>query len=689
MFSGGGFSPSSLAMRKWVSPNFSTSPWIGDPSATIPIQVGDNFAPPSAGAAVNGFTPVDFDGINDTLFFDGHFLNTIISSTTYYYAFVVYPRNPIADAGILGNPAIIGDTGINFGLVFSDAGMTAFQYDAGPGWTGVTVACSANNWHFVQVWHDGTNLHCQVDTTVGTPTAIPMTWLDTYITSIEPILGTDGNATWFDGQILAWTSAHHVPTSDQRDGMGVYFQDRYGLSFGLTATKVSPHDVSLTGLWEDSFTTSPWVGIHNTSYQKGFNPATTTINSYVVPDFQSAYYLNTDFTMASYANNNAGSGWVLFKTTSAAAPSGPGLKVGDAGVLVQSSGATTWGITISNIGICHLLYDGAYREIVIYTDTGNWHLAQFKWNGTSMYFRVDKDSWFSYPAGSCDTTPTAGFMNIGVNYAISNFYDGAIAEVGMVDRVMTDLEFEKVLDYVQSKYALNLTVARNPGELVLSGWWRPHFAPTSWIGSPSQGLSNARNIDTLGAYPSAGTALNGYTPFSFDGATTYIQSAATTWADLIEPTLSDTGTISILFYGRNPPAPAGAPYDNPAFVTDTGGSFGIGWTTSGVVGWHYDGTALTYTPITEAASANAWHLVQMRWNATTLEIRVDSGAWQSLAVDSANQPTTGFLKVGANYTSAAFLDASIMEIAFKITMITDDEANFIKSYINTRYGLSL
>src|SRR5678815_176148 len=67
------FNPATLFLTGWWRGSYSASPWVGTASAS---SSGSNNAseattPPAAGATVNGFAPVDFDGVDDLLRADG------------------------------------------------------------------------------------------------------------------------------------------------------------------------------------------------------------------------------------------------------------------------------------------------------------------------------------------------------------------------------------------------------------------------------------------------------------------------------------------------------------------------------------------------------------------------------------------------------------------------------------------
>ena len=172
------------------------------------------------------------DLVSDALAADGFFADSLISATTYYYAFVVYIRSNNTYTGTITDPIIFGDNDQNFGVSYStDGGINAFQYDTTTGWVEAYVYPAPNqNLYFVEVWHDGTTLHIAANRTDGVTAAVPMTWLNTYIGSMVPRVGNTAGANPFDGVVLALLTNDSVPSDADRDGFAEFFSDRYGVN---------------------------------------------------------------------------------------------------------------------------------------------------------------------------------------------------------------------------------------------------------------------------------------------------------------------------------------------------------------------------------------------------------------------------------------------------------------------------
>lgn len=81
-------------------------------------------------------------------------------------------------------------------------------------------------------------------------------------------------------------------------------------------------------------------------------------------------------------------------------------------------------------------------------------------------------------------------------------------------------------------------------------------------------------------------------------------------------------------------------------------------------------------------------MIQARWTGASLELRVNSGAWQTIASTS-QYAVTGGMWVGPNYSQAAWLSGRVMDEITASSAFDDATFDNLKSYVNTRYGLNL
>lgn len=214
----------------------------------------------------------------------------------------------------------------------------------------------------------------------------------------------------------------------------------------------------------------------------------------------------------------------------------------------------------------------------------------------------------------------------------------------------------------------------NPATLSLTQWVRS-YSGAPWNGVASAGTSGSGSNDLVstGSPPTVGASLNGYGTALFSGAetleadgtlNTYIDNTAGSGWVLIYPNVTD-GDI---------------------WVTNTLTAFGL-YMQSGQVYLIHDSSDANV-----AISASSWQLVTWRFNASILEIGVNTipgaaGGVSSSAisgtVDLSDVPTMGGSSIIAN------LDARVAELGITDSFLSNSRFNDIKSYVNVRYGLGL
>lgn len=223
----------------------------------------------------------------------------------------------------------------------------------------------------------------------------------------------------------------------------------------------------------------------------------------------------------------------------------------------------------------------------------------------------------------------------------------------------------------------------DPATLTLTSWLRDYAGSSPWSGTASAGGSGSVTFSG-GTPPSAGTALNSHGTADFNGSTQTLASSV----NITSLVSNGAGSLVALFNARTAAADPGAtaPYNSPAFLVDVGvGDFDFGYNASGVRGGYYNGT--TWNSPVAAANTGNWHLAQMRWDGTTLGIRVDGGSWQNVSFTAASlfaTPGTMGQAFGASY-----FDGRVAEFLTAQSALADATFDNIKSYVNSRYALSL
>lgn len=234
----------------------------------------------------------------------------------------------------------------------------------------------------------------------------------------------------------------------------------------------------------------------------------------------------------------------------------------------------------------------------------------------------------------------------------------------------------------------------DPASLAMSLLCRASFGGSPWAGTASAGSSGGRNLAEATNPPSVGAAVNTFTPADFDGTDDQLTNATT-----ISTVCPDAeGSIGCLFYADAAAADPGASsyYQNPSFLVNAGdGYLGFGFNASGVVLGSYDSTSGTFDAVSAPASTGAWHFGQARWDnsagggAGLLEVRVDSGAWQSLAKLVEASLSAGGINVGTSFSNAFFFNGKMLELFAATSRFDDATFDDIKSAFNAKYGLAL
>lgn len=221
----------------------------------------------------------------------------------------------------------------------------------------------------------------------------------------------------------------------------------------------------------------------------------------------------------------------------------------------------------------------------------------------------------------------------------------------------------------------------DPATLSLTGWWRPNYGGSPWVGSTSAGASGGRTLTEATNAPSIGTAVNGHIPADFDGTNDILNGIA-----LSNYITTGAGTVIVLAFIDSVVASTGLARSDEGVVGQAGVNFiAMGVSSSGLRTSAFDSAHRECGPT--ACSTGAWHMLMMRWNGSVLEQSVDLGTVASVACTGPSTITAN-LKIGAN-ASTAFFDGKVLEVITASSYLSDATLANIKSYFNTRYALSL
>lgn len=245
---------------------------------------------------------------------------------------------------------------------------------------------------------------------------------------------------------------------------------------------------------------------------------------------------------------------------------------------------------------------------------------------------------------------------------------------GSVDGGLTDAVGDALLDSDAPRETVDLST------VVFSGWWRASYAGSPWTGMASAGASKGRDLTEATTPPLVGPAINGLTPAGFNGTTTKLQSTIAVSSYLAANAWEVYGLFSA---DAAKPYAAGTPYTLPALLTDSiGGSFYVSFGSTGVVIGHYDGT---YKELSSPCATGGLHVFQAWYDGAKLNLMVDGGTPVSSPANAAIFGV-GLLRVGANYTNAAFYEGRIVEIMMASQVLGGPTRSAVRKYFNERYG---
>jgi hypothetical protein len=198
--------------------------------------------------------------------------------------------------------------------------------------------------------------------------------------------------------------------------------------------------------------------------------------------------------------------------------------------------------------------------------------------------------------------------------------------------------------------------------------------------------SGSRNVSEATNAPSTGPAQNSLVPALFDGTNDKLTSAI----NFDQFCSQGAGSIWVLFYAvaAGADAGAGSRHTNKGILcNDTGlTTFNLTYSTSGVAVSLF-GSGAAWVERVAAAAVGQYHLAQVRWDGVNLGLRLNSGAWDNVAMAAAALGASP-LVIGKNW-NAAFANVRILDVGTAQSALSDGNFNNVKSYCNNRYGLLL
>ena len=225
--------------------------------------------------------------------------------------------------------------------------------------------------------------------------------------------------------------------------------------------------------------------------------------------------------------------------------------------------------------------------------------------------------------------------------------------------------------------------ALDPTTLAWSAYYRASYPGTSpWSGVTTAGTSGAGSLAqaTGTQVPAQGAAVDGFFPCAPDGVDDILQEARAA-----SNVVATTGyTLSVMFK-----APTGATADPNAYVDQqlaciSGDIVGIGWTSSGIRAWHYDGTNWAATAFI-ACSANAWHLAIATFSGGVLSLSLDGGTAVTVSKGNVSGAGGSFFQIGRTRNAGDYDAIQRLEVGGMLSaMSTSNQAKY-RTYLKARY----
>lgn len=232
----------------------------------------------------------------------------------------------------------------------------------------------------------------------------------------------------------------------------------------------------------------------------------------------------------------------------------------------------------------------------------------------------------------------------------------------------------------------------SPAQEAMTSLWRGAWASPE-VQTASAGTSGSNGnltAATGGVTPLFTTLLNGIATATYDGIDDCMLNTSVVHTTLLGTTAFHVyALIDALVAGTAAP---GSAYTEAAIICDDGqGWFNFTYSTRGVTLSHYDlnGTGL-WREATVACAPGQWHLVHGWYDGANLFVQIDGAApvtGQTVTAPIGNSGAT--VATGRSYAAGTFLNGRIAEIGTSKLNLGATFRSKLKSYVNTRYNLTL
>lgn len=231
----GVFDPATLSLTGWWRASYSGSPWVGSTSTGTSgsRDLTEATNPPTTGSAVNGYTSVDFDGVNDLLT-NATQLGTLLPTASYFW-WVVFNVDTITGtsnlASAYGNEGLFSDSFGYIGAAVAEPGAPgayvaqAWQYDVGG--KGGEHPITLSSWNLLCCRYDGTTMHSKLNS--GSIVTQASGTYDLSTGTLKAGVRYDGSR-FFDGKILDIGMMPSAGSDALFDDIKSYINSRYALA---------------------------------------------------------------------------------------------------------------------------------------------------------------------------------------------------------------------------------------------------------------------------------------------------------------------------------------------------------------------------------------------------------------------------------------------------------------------------
>jgi hypothetical protein len=227
------FDPATFSLTGWWRGSYSASPWTGTASAGASgsRNLSEATNPPAAGAAVNGFTPADFDGTNDLLASAATVANFFGASSTGWSGWVLVNADTLAaDNSYNAEPLLLGDNGGNLAVTLATSGARLTSWTSAPAVITTPYAAfgSTGTYRLVQFRWTGAQIQIRVNDGAWQSAACASFWAAIEGNTFR-VGGRPGSA-FLDGKILDCGLDDSSMSDADFDNIRSYVNARYGVT---------------------------------------------------------------------------------------------------------------------------------------------------------------------------------------------------------------------------------------------------------------------------------------------------------------------------------------------------------------------------------------------------------------------------------------------------------------------------